>query len=376
MRNLGLIIIKKDVRDYPPRLFLTMNNAIIMAFFLPWIDWIQLEVTTRCNASCVYCPKSAAGNNWIVRDMPVSLAQRILSFSGNVPFVHLQGWGEPLLHPDFVEILRLAKQAGCKVGTTTNGMPISLEMAKRLVGEGLDILAFSIAGITSKRNDGIRRGTRLTQVLRAIEMIRSVRDQLGMKKPKIHMAFMLLRSGLYELDSIPKFLAEAGIEEIVLSPLTLPVCHEFLHEAILAENQDELSVLLIRLEKLRSWCIGQGIEFFWRIISPFIEPVRCSENPINSAVISALGEVHPCMPLSLSGVRLARHSWEGHWPIEKLSFGILQRRDLKEIWGSKLFRSFRRAIRKGKFPDVCQGCLNRYIISPAPSTTMLVPHLP
>ena len=210
--------------------------------------------------------------------MPVSLAQRILSFSGNVPFVHLQGWGEPLLHPDFVEILRLAKQAGCKVGTTTNGMPISLEMAKRLVGEGLDILAFSIAGITSKRNDGIRRGTRLTQVLRAIEMIRSVRDQLGMKKPKIHMAFMLLRSGLYELDSIPKFLAEAGIEEIVLSPLTLPVCHEFLHEAILAENQDELSVLLIRLEKLRSWCIGQGIEFFWRIISPFIQAVETNRN--------------------------------------------------------------------------------------------------
>lgn len=38
--------------------------------------------------------------------------------------VFLQGWGEPLLHPRFWDMVHRVKRAGCWVGFTTNAMAL------------------------------------------------------------------------------------------------------------------------------------------------------------------------------------------------------------------------------------------------------------
>ena len=128
-------------------------------------DWIQVEVTSRCNAECIYCPRTVYGKTWDNRSLPLELFERLIPAFGKTGLVHLQGWGEPLLHPALPDMVAAAKAAGVRVGTTTNGMLLDTVRARALVNAGLDIMAFSLAGTSAAYNDRIRGGTRLDAVL-------------------------------------------------------------------------------------------------------------------------------------------------------------------------------------------------------------------
>lgn len=41
-----------------------MLKELIDDMLMPRLDWLQVEVTSFCNASCLYCPRPAYGNTW------------------------------------------------------------------------------------------------------------------------------------------------------------------------------------------------------------------------------------------------------------------------------------------------------------------------
>ena len=60
--------------------------------------------------------------------------------------VHLQGWGEPFAHPRLLDYVALARKAGCAASTTSCGLVMTEELARRTVESGMDIVAFSLVG--------------------------------------------------------------------------------------------------------------------------------------------------------------------------------------------------------------------------------------
>jgi MoaA/NifB/PqqE/SkfB family radical SAM enzyme len=116
-------------------------------------------------------------------------------------------------------MVRLAKDAGCKVGTTSNGTLLNRDIIARLINEGLDIIGFSLVGVDEK-NDRIRQGTRTKTVLACMEEIHRAKQRYGSDTPAIHIAYMLLRSGLDELEKIPEFLSHTGADQTVISSLS------------------------------------------------------------------------------------------------------------------------------------------------------------
>ncbi|MFN7106518.1 MAG: radical SAM protein, partial [Pyrobaculum sp.] len=56
----------------------------------------QVEVTTYCNGSCVYCPVAIYRGSWDSRHMEPTLYAKILQECRQVGIkhLHLQGWGE------------------------------------------------------------------------------------------------------------------------------------------------------------------------------------------------------------------------------------------------------------------------------------------
>jgi sulfatase maturation enzyme AslB (radical SAM superfamily) len=185
---------------------------------LPSLDWIQVEVSSYCNVACVYCPRTVYRDVWLNRYLPSETFKRLLPAFAKTRLVFLQGWGEPFFHPDFLAMAVMAKEAGCRVGTTNNGMLLNPEMARKLVECGMDVVAFSLAGVDEK-NDVVRRETSMGKVLDATRTLHQAKERLGSTQPAIHIAYMLLRSRIRDVENLPLSLRGLGISQVVISPL-------------------------------------------------------------------------------------------------------------------------------------------------------------
>ena len=81
---------------------------------------VELNITELCNRTCSFCPRSLDYPN-LNLNMDIELAQEIanqcIGFTENI---HLVGRGEPLLHPDFIDIVKVfAEDFSVKI--VTNG---------------------------------------------------------------------------------------------------------------------------------------------------------------------------------------------------------------------------------------------------------------
>ena len=96
-------------------------------------DCLQVEVTSRCPGRCTYCPQTVLRQQWLARDMDWDTFVPLWPLMRRASRVHLQGWGEPLLNPLFFDMVALARKAGCDVSTTTSGLLMTPELARRIV---------------------------------------------------------------------------------------------------------------------------------------------------------------------------------------------------------------------------------------------------
>jgi MoaA/NifB/PqqE/SkfB family radical SAM enzyme len=320
---------------------------------MPMLDWIQVEVTSRCNASCLYCPRTAYGNRWAGRDLSPDLFHALLPFFATTRLVHLQGWGEPLLHRDFFDMIGHVRKAGCLVSTTTNGMLLTRANITRLVASGIDHLAFSLAGIGSQNNE-IRRGTEFDAVLGAISEVAAVKEELNSDMPAVNIAYLLLNSQVSSLAEIVPALEGRGIENVIVSTLDFVPMRELESERIKPKNEAEYMDLKGKLDGLVEEGKRAGLTVHYRLAHPGKKNRTCTENIGRTLVVSADGKVSPCVFTSIpaSGVS---HIVEGCKEIyERLSFGNLSEDPLSSIWRNGRYADFRKSFRRTLNPRCLQ----------------------
>jgi MoaA/NifB/PqqE/SkfB family radical SAM enzyme len=83
---------------------------------------LYIEITTGCNLNCRMCVHRAWGEP--TGDMSLATFGALMEQLGQFrspPIVHLGGYGEPMSHPHFLDMIRLAKATGAQVEVTTNG---------------------------------------------------------------------------------------------------------------------------------------------------------------------------------------------------------------------------------------------------------------
>ena len=169
---------------------------------------------------------------------------------GRTRLVFLQGWGEPFLNPRFFEMATQAKRAGSMVGVATNGTSLDERTATHLVRCDVDIVAFFLAG-TDDDNDVVRRGTRLQDVIEAIQAVRRAKERHGSDSPAVHIAYLLLRSGLEGLPRLPGLIEGTGVQQVVISTLDFVPCRELARQTLRPESLDEYGEIRSRLPRPR-----------------------------------------------------------------------------------------------------------------------------
>lgn len=337
----------------------------------PRLEWLQIEISTACTAACTYCPRTLFHQHWRSRHMELSVFQRLLPVLRRTRLAYLQGWGDPLTHPDFFTLVALARGAGCRVGTTTNGVLLDQRLCQRLINEGPDLIGFSLAGL-GVDNDRVRRGTRYSTVLEAIATLGRLKEQQGSERPHIHLAYLLRASDREALEHLVAALAGRGLSQVVISLVQSLGDPALASESLVPKTVEERDRLRDRLEQLTEQGRGCGLDIHWRLPALMEECLDrqggdqqsaslplCTENIQQAAFVGVEGEVSPCvfcnLPLEEAGFSAARAS--GH-RLHRLVFGTLINTDFAKIWNSTAYTDFRQAHRRGDFPGMCRDCSN------------------
>jgi MoaA/NifB/PqqE/SkfB family radical SAM enzyme len=109
---------------------------------------LLLEATTACNHRCLMCGSHSPYSNAPVaaRTMPFPRIEGLLReiAAMGAEELWLAGRGEPLVHPQAVEIIRLATSLGLRTQITTNGGRLTEQVLEQLCEAGLSRLSVSI----------------------------------------------------------------------------------------------------------------------------------------------------------------------------------------------------------------------------------------
>lgn len=300
----------------------------------------QIEVTTRCLLRCAMCPRVALADRWPEMDLPWQTFERLASAFDRTQHVHLQGWGEPLLHPRLFDMIARAKGAGCRVGLTTNGMRLDLEAGTRLLDLSLDLIAISIAGATRPTHESIRLGSDFCLILESVGRLLALRAARGTGRPKVELSYLMTKANMAELPQAVELAATLGVDELYATNLDYVVTAE--QDDCTAFGRPSLREAFVRiLHEARETARRLGLAFRAYPLDPE-EVAVCEANPLKSLFVSCDGGVSPCTYLGLAGRTDIPRWFDGHpLVVPRLRFGNVMEGDLMGIWNSPAYRAFR-----------------------------------
>ncbi len=145
-----------------PRIDLKNRTRLetVIPLSVPFI--INIDPADICNFQCKFCPtgnrdlmRSTPGRNHGIMDFALykKIVNDICEFEQPIKVLRLYKDGEPLLNPQFAEMIRYAKARGCagKVDTTTNASMLTPERNIQIIDAGLDRINISIEGVSTEQ---------------------------------------------------------------------------------------------------------------------------------------------------------------------------------------------------------------------------------
>ena len=119
---------------------------------------IAWEMTSTCNLKCVHC-RACAPSERPPGELTLAQSKAFLDDVATMagkPIMILTG-GEPLIHPEFFQILEHAHSLKMNTVLATNGTLIDGDTAARLFSLGISRASISIDGMDAKEHDDFRK---------------------------------------------------------------------------------------------------------------------------------------------------------------------------------------------------------------------------
>jgi MoaA/NifB/PqqE/SkfB family radical SAM enzyme len=303
---------------------------------------IQVEPALECNLSCALCPwaESRSGHGIMAWDTFSHLAPSFRL----VQTVDFTGGGEPTLNGELPAMLLVAKELGCEVGFSTNGMLLNADLAADLVGVGVDWVNFSVDGASAPVYEGIRGKGDFGLVAQNIEGMRDTRARRRAITPRLTLVFALLAENLHELPALVDLAHGWGVSHIVVRNLDV-IRHDsgdsrriFAHpETVHIDRGGHLSAMERAIAESQRRAMRHGIVLRVYALQPS-ELAVCEPDPLNNLFVDWAGNVSPCITLSHATQRVL--DGQRHY-VPTLRLGNVNEDPLEVIWDRPAYRELR-----------------------------------
>ena len=221
----------------------------------PALQQLFLEVTPRCNLSCIHCG-SRCDEHAQVEEVPLAtyrdVLRRVRDEFGTKVFVVLTG-GEPMLRADLYELADAIRELGFAWGMTTNATLIDERAAERLVADGLRTVSVSIDG-TRETHDGVRR--REGSFDAALAGIRNLAQTGSLKA--LQVTSVLNHQTIDEMGALFELMVDLPIDSWRLTNVE-PIGSALAHPEILFQSEDYARLFsFIREKREQEWPVSYG----------------------------------------------------------------------------------------------------------------------
>ncbi|MEP6995644.1 MAG: radical SAM protein [Acidobacteriota bacterium] len=364
---------------------------------------VILDLTARCNLKCVMCyfantdrlqfppfdtQLSDDGN------MPVAVFERIAAdLFPRAWRVALACAAEPMIHPQFREILGIAGRYGVPdLWFPTNLLALTEVSAKALIDANVRTVAASIDGVTKETYEKIRVPAKWERLMTCLDLFARVKKDSGSRTPRLRIIFTWMKSNREQLAMLPEFAAAHGAREIdvrFVSPTSgVDVTPELLsdedpqqlnrelagaaREAVrrglkLAsypefEKESERSRNLVKRFQRRLWRLRAGMDRPEYFRYAWYQGLNGCAYPDRNYVIRPNGAVNPCI----------------YWDQDPIGFYPAD--GLERIAGGTPLKRIRDGLRSGYPVGTCASCGERrtalYRLRGTPPPEAATAHLP
>jgi radical SAM protein with 4Fe4S-binding SPASM domain len=316
-------------------------------------EFVQIEPVGQCNLKCRMCPV-------VYREekppafMPFEAFCRLIDQFDGVKELHLQGLGEPLLHPRFFDMVAYAAARGVEVSTNTNLTALSERRAEACVKSGLARMFVSLDAAAADVYESIRIGARFDKVVRNLGWLVAAKARLAARRPEIGMVAVAMRRTLEQLPALVRLAARHGVRSLSVQHLA----HDFSESSLptryrpMREFVEEETLLNEDPARVQRWfgearAVAQALGIDLRLpkISPekrtdAVHGRRC-DWPWRGAYVAHSGEAMPCCMVATP---------------DRVNFGSMTEQGVSRIWESEAYRDFRARLDSDDPPEVCKGC--------------------
>ncbi len=325
-------------------------------------QYVQIEPVGQCNLRCQMCAIQFREDGPPFGPpafMDFNIFTRIVDEFPTLKELHLQGLGEPMMHPRFFDMVEYAVGKGIRVSTNTNLTLLNLRRAERCVTSGLHTIYISIDGSTAQTYERIRVRAHFERVIRNVHLLRETRARLGRQAPDdtphMKMVMVIMRQNLHELPALVAMAHELGMEALNVQHL----CHDFGEETLPARYKpmrdfvDEQTLLHEDLERVERYFgearrVAQELGMALRLPRPRPREhppgtpgrARCSW-PWTGAYFSYQGYAMPCCMVSTP---------------DRINFGQIGEQGVADIWNNSRYQAFRDRLDSDQPPDICRSC--------------------
>jgi radical SAM protein with 4Fe4S-binding SPASM domain len=319
--------------------------------------FLQLEPVGQCNLACRMCAVVYRGEgtpHGPAAFMAWETFESVMDAFPELRELHLQGLGEPMMHPRFFDMVRLAADRGIRVSTNTNLTLVDRRRATECMTSGLQEISLSIDAASREAYESIRVGARFDWVLANLGKLEAARRAARGGGPALRFVMVLMRRNLGELPGLVRLAHQHGVEAVFVQRL----CHDFGEES-----------LPERYAPLRSFVDHEGLgDSTTPEVAAAFEQAMALAGQLG--VELRLPQPGAGRPTGARGRERCDWPWRGPYVAwdgrvmpccmvatpDRACLGDVRRQDPRAIWNAAPYRDFRERLSSDEPPAVCRSC--------------------
>lgn len=328
-------------------IYVNNNHINILTRHVPCPERLNIEITKSCNLKCIMC----MGRNNYVKEDKLDKFLRVEDFItilngtdlNRLKALNFAGTAESLLNPDIIPMLTLCRENNIIVELITNGMLLTPQISKQLLGSCSDI-HISFGGSRKQTFESIRQGADFDLVCKNIRTLSELKKSSNNQYPHIWLNPILMKRNINEFPKIIELARELGCQGVACSHLIVnspelieeslffhkEECNTFLQKAKVLAKEYNISLIIPEYFSSESNCIEKNNEN--------IEPWKKCCFLWNQAILGIDG-IMPCCT------------------IDKTDFdGNVLRNKFIDMWNNDWYADIRYRLLSGNPPKCCINC--------------------